>query len=319
MIHKDYNSNMDIVISGILPHSSIASELASQAAKAAPTLFQKLENSKGTVHLLDPNKTGCTPFEYWQLEHRQFAPVGQQNHAAGLGPLYATHPHSRDQPVWLLELAHIALGAANATLLTADDLVISESESLALFESAQVVFSESPFKLLQFGTHRWQMEIPSDMVLPSLSPNVIASGQLNDWWPQDAASRQLRKLLNALQVEWHEHPVNLTRQEMKLPVINGAWVFGGAMPSQLQAAPASNPPHILQQLETAHRKQDWGQWLDLLAKLERNVFTTLLAEKNNNLILTGYDRLVVVTPGGIPAWLGKLLKRNQKWKEWWCQ
>jgi len=319
MIHKDYNSNMDIVISGILPHSSIASELASQAAKAAPTLFQKLENSKGTVHLLDPNKTGCTPFEYWQLEHRQFAPVGQQNHAAGLGPLYATHPHSRDQPVWLLELAHIALGAANATLLTADDLVISESESLALFESAQVVFSESPFKLLQFDTHRWQMDIPPDMVLPSLSPNVIASGFLYDWWPQDAASRQLRKLLNALQVEWHEHPVNQERQQKNLPLINGAWVFGGAMPSQLQATPTSNPPHILRQLETAHRKQDWGHWLATLAQLEHEVFLTLLAEKDAKLILTGYDRLVVLTPATLPAWLGKLLNHNQKWKDWWCQ
>ena len=319
MIHKDYNSNMDIVISGILPHSSIASELARQAAKAAPTLFQKLENSKGTVHLLDPNETGCTPFEYWQLEHRQFTPVGQQNHAAGLGPLYSPHSHNRDQPVWLLELAHIALGASNATLLTADDLVISESESLALFESAQVVFSESPFKLLQHDTCRWHIEVPPDMVLPSLSPNLIASGYLNNWWPQDAQSRLLRKLLNALQVEWHEHPVNQERQQNNRPLINGAWVFGGATPSQLQAAPAAKPLRLLQQLETSHRKQDWGQWLAILAKLEQDVFSPLLANKDDRLVLTGYDRLVVITPGHMPAWLGKLFNRNQKRKDWWCQ
>ncbi|MBK1781149.1 hypothetical protein JHL22_07960 [Advenella sp. WQ 585] len=319
MIHKDYNSNMDIVISGILPHSSIAAELASQAAKAAPSLFQKLENSKGTVHLLDPGETGCTPFEYWQLAHRQFTPAGQQNYAAGLGPLYAPRQYNRDQPVWLLELAHIALGAANATLLTADDLVISESESLALFESAQVVFSESPFKLLQFDTQRWHIEIPPDMVLPSLSPNLIASRFVYDWWPQDTASRPLRKLINALQVEWHEHPVNLARRQANLPLINGAWVFGGATPAQLQPAPTANPPRILQQLEVAHRKQDWGQWLAILANLEQDVFSALPANKNGNLILTGYDRLVVVSADAMPAWLCKLLNRNHKWKDWWCQ
>lgn len=318
MIHKDYNSNMDIVISGILPHSSIASELARQAAKAAPSLFQKLENSKGTLHLLDPNETGCTPFEYWQLEQRQFTPVGQQNHAAGLGPLYSTHSPNRDQPVWLLELAHIALGASNASLLTADDLVISESESLALFESAQVVFSESPFKLLQHDTHRWLIEVPPDMVLPSLSPNVIASGTLNNWWPQDAQSRLLRKLLNALQVEWHEHPVNQARQQKGMSLINGAWVFGGATPSQLQAAPVSEPPRILRQLEIAHRKQDWGQWLAILGKLEQDVFR-FPVNKSDRLVLTGYDRLVVITLGRLPGWLSKLLNRNQQWKDWWCQ
>ncbi|NLY63342.1 MAG: hypothetical protein GX070_00045 [Alcaligenaceae bacterium] len=319
MIHKDYNSGMDIVISGIIPHSSIASELAKQAGKAAPNLFQRLQAGKDAVHLLDPNETGCTPFEYWQLKTRQFTPLGQQNYATGLGPLYANRPHTQDQPVWLLELAHIALGAASATLLTADDLAISEAESLALFESAQVVFAESPFKLLQFDTHHWQVQLPEGLMLPSLSPNVIASGLLNDWWPQDAATRPLRHLLNALQIEWHQHPVNLDRQKKGLPVINGAWVFGGASHTQLKPAHHSNPAKIIRDLETAHRKQDWGQWLATLATLERDVLPALLAEKNSNLILTGFDRLVVIEPNVIPVWLNKMLNRNQKWKNLWSQ
>jgi hypothetical protein len=168
----------------------------------------------------------------------------------------------------------------------------------------------------------------------------MAEMRLSDWWPQEDSLREWRRLLNEIQMVWHEHPVNIARAERGEVPINSLWLFGGAKgwspdhsavqtdtdpKNQTRAqkvALASNQPQaaalssalIYDGLHTPYLQGDWAAWITALPALSEHLSTL---ERDTSLTLTGQQRAVVLTPARRRWWHFVLAPRPQPWNTWW--
>jgi len=322
---------MHIVLTGALPDARAARALLPQFTRTAPALARWLARGRACVHAVSVQQTGCTAEEWWRLRQHGFQANAQQNCAAGLGVLrwhealasnavQTSHP-APDQPVWLAELVHIAPTQHGAGLLTASELNVSQAHDRALFDSLHDLNKSGDFTLHQLMPGVWRVAVlTADFSLPTASAALVARTSVNDWWPQQEAARPWRRLFNEVQMTWFDHPVNQQRQQQGLPAVNGLWLFGGAAPDQFAnlAAPASMHWHddCLQPL----LHQDWPQWLQALAHLDKTLQDALDANAVRQLDLIGQSRVVTITPQRT-HWLAHLKNTltgsAQAWKKWW--
>ncbi len=323
---------MDIIIAGALPHTTIAGEALNYLPKAAPHLLERLETHRAQTQHIDVEALGCTPLEYYLLQAAGL-PAQASSLAAYYLPADLRQYVQEGQAIYLLRLGHIALGQTSASLHTADELAITPAQSLALFENAQTIFADSPYKLLTYHPEYFLVDLGPDLAdaNPALlpSPSLLATGFLNDWWPQDERTRPLRALLGELQMSWFTHPVNQQREAQGLRPINTAWIFGGikasadvlARSSQLKA---TNNYRLINSLLHAHRQQDWGMWIQQLSILDKELPAILsgqaspisnqTSEPASRIVLCGLDRLVTLTPQN---WFKQALQSKKQWKTWW--
>ena len=311
---------MQIVLPGGLPDATIASELASHMEKSAPRYTGWLGRAQAVITVADPVKTFCTPYEYWLLQRHGFHAQGSQPASAGLAALFALESSSavedNDEPLWLAQLVHVAPARDGAALIPASELNITSDESTLLFEAARPFLADSGFVITPFDTTHWRIGLPPEYRPACASPALVSITAVNDWWAQDAEGRPWRRLVNEMQMLWFDHPVNQAREARGLRPVNSLWLYGGASPSQL-GAPGNlgdESPHVLRGLQGPALVQDWGSWLQELERLEREVFATLTDMPQ--LVLTGRDRIVELTPGrqGLIARL--LGPRKQDWRRW---
>uniref|UniRef100_UPI003342B169 hypothetical protein n=1 Tax=Castellaniella defragrans TaxID=75697 RepID=UPI003342B169 len=302
---------MHIVLPGALPDPGAATELASRLAQTAPTLARWFERARAEILPSHAADTRCTPLEHWLLEARGFQAAQTQHLSAGLGPLRASGRLTDDEPVWLAELIHMAPSRDGAALLTADRLDITDAQAQALFESARTAFEDAGITADYDTPQQWRVRWPGAGALPCASPALVAASSVNDWWPQEDAARPWRRLVNTLQMLWHEHPVNQARAHTGQAPVNSLWLYGGARASQL-SRPLPDDTRIHDALYAAALAQDWGNWLAALETLETKVFAPRAGQRPT-LVLTGRKRIVILTAR--TGWLARLNKEN--WRSWW--
>lgn len=309
---------MRIVLPGALPDPREARELTNHLQASAPTLLDWLRQARARLIPADPAHNGCTPYELWQLLAHGFQAKDEQNFATGLGPLWAQDVAEQDQPVWLVELVHVSPSRDGAALLPASELAITPEQSVALFNSVQELFAEVGFHLSPSNTSHWRIAPPGDYAPVCASPSLVSITSVNDWWPQDMASRPWRRLMNEVQMLWFEHPVNQARYQQGLVPINSLWLFGGACANQLSGGTTLQDTQVYKDLQEFSIKHDWGGWLTALAQLEKRVFAPLSGGKMPELILTGADRVVELTPATtLGRWAQWLPGSRNTWSHWW--
>lgn len=301
---------MHIVLPGALPDPGAAPELAARLPQTAPTLARWLEHAQPRIQPSHAADTRCTPLEHWLLEAHGFQAAQAQHLSAGLGPLRVPDA-AGNGPAWVAELIHMSPSRDGAALLTADTLAISDEHSRALFEAAQDAFEDVGITVEYCTPAWWRVHWPEPIALSCASPALVAASAVNDWWPQEAAARPWRRLVNTLQMLWHTHPVNQDRARAGLPPLNSLWLYGGARADQLTQAP---PPdtRIHDALYTPALTQDWGGWLAALEGLEAEVFAPM-AGRQPTLVLTGRESFAVLTPR--TGWFARLRKTD--WRSWW--
>ncbi len=276
-----------------------------------------MQTARAHVQQADPLTTGCTTYEQWRLDSLGFRPHAGQMLAAGLAPLWAEGDIAADEAVWLAELVHVSPSRDGAILLPANDVHIKTEESAALFQSAQDLFPDSGFELMTPGRTRWRVQPPSSFQSRCASPSQVALTSVNAWWPQEDSARPWRRLVNELQMLWFDHEVNLTRQEVGLPPINSLWLFGGASLDQFETLETGDA-QAHDDLLKPFLAQDWSSWSDALAHLERTVFASLDGQgARPDLILTGTDRIVKLTPATWQRWTRWMPGRQNTWRNWW--
>ncbi|MBO1111605.1 hypothetical protein J2P76_06600 [Bordetella petrii] len=313
---------MLIVIPGALPPLPVAAELARLLPQRAPLLHEWLQAATARVEGFDARAQGCTPFEAWQLAQAGYHPAAGTPVGAGLGPLRAGPAAADGQPVWLAELAHLALGTDQATLLDPEHMDMRAEEADALVQTARPSIESAGFAVQPLSPRRWRLRLPEGLAPPTASPAAVAGQPLRDWWSQDPAMRPWRRLLNEIQMAWHEHPANEARAARGAAPVNALWLYGGA--AGWPARPAQ-PARVADELDAPHRAGDWAAWLDALAGLEQRHLRPLLAPSARlpsqpvQLILLGADRRATLSlqpRGRLLAWL-PAPKKN--WNTWWSR
>ncbi|MCQ9616569.1 hypothetical protein L1889_07490 [Paenalcaligenes niemegkensis] len=285
---------MQIVLSGALPDPHQARELLSHLEQKAPTLVRWLQHSDCQLQQTIPTETRCTALEVWQLKQAGFVMQPAQHLSAGLGPLLVKNQKAEatedNERVWLAELVHIAPSRDGAALISGDLLDISISESTELLESSLQWFAGTGFNAGFDSATRWRLSVPEDFNADTASTRLVSQGMVNDWWEQDIHTRPWRRLVNEFQMLWFDHPVNTVREQAGKPAINSLWLMGGASRGQFDNLDSKPRYQLYTDLENSAQQQDWGQWLEELANLERNVFAPNAHNPAPELVLCGVER-----------------------------
>ncbi|WP_420865326.1 hypothetical protein [Achromobacter kerstersii] len=192
-------------------------------------------------------------------------------------------------------------------------------ETAALLDTARSLFDGTGFTVQALSPQRWRLTLPDGLRPQTASPHVVAGHRLNEWWRQDADMRPWRRLLNEIQMAWHEHPVNDDRAARGLPPVNALWLYGGGRPWPI--APAG-PERVLTGLDAPQRAGDWSAWLDALAELDAQHLRPLAGKQGvpdtpTDLLLLGDDRQVALTLKPRGGLLGLLPAPKKNWSAWW--
>lgn len=300
---------MHLLIPGALPLSNVAKDLLPQVEQHCPALVERLKTLVATVQELAPEHTGCTPFEAIRLQQLGYTPPAGANLGTGLAALNAGVKNP-SETVWLAELSAISVGREGATIAHPASFEITTDEADALFDAVSGLWADRAISALPLNNRQWRIWLDPSASTRSLTPAAMAEMRLSDWWPQEDSLREWRRLLNEIQMVWHDHPVNLARAERGEMPINSLWLFGGAQGwSSTQALSAT-----YEGLHTPYLQGDWAAWIAALPALSEHLGTL---ERNTSLTLTGQQRAVVLTPARKRWWHALLAPRPQLWNTWW--
>ena len=334
-----YNPNMHLLIPGALPPSNVAKDLLPQVEQHCPALVERLKTLIATVQELAPEHTGCTPFEAVRLQQLGYTPPAGANLGTGLAALRAGVKNPAET-VWLAELSAISVGREGATIAHPASFELTTDEADALFDSVSGLWADRAISALPLNNRQWRIWLDPSASTRSLTPAAMAEMRLTDWWPQEDSLREWRRLLNEIQMVWHEHPVNLARTERGELPINSLWLFGGAQgwsPTQPAVQAAAEPRNrirahqdplassqtqaedlssglIYEGLHTPYLQGDWAAWIAALPALSEHLSTL---ERNTSLTLTGQQRCVILTPARKRWWHALIAPRPQSWNTWW--
>lgn len=301
---------MYLLIPGALPPSNVAKDLLPQVEQHCPALVERLKTLVATVQELAPEHTGCTPFEAFRLQQLGFTPPAGANLGTGLAALHAGVKNP-SETVWLAELSAISVGREGATIAHPASFEVSSDEADALFDAVSGLWADRAISALPLNNRQWRIWLDPSASTRSLTPAAMAEMRLSDWWPQEDSLREWRRLLNEIQMVWHEHPVNIARAERGELPINSLWLFGGAKgwsPTQVVLQP------VYEGLHTPYLQGDWAAWIAALPALSEYLSTL---ERDTSLTLTGQQRAVVLTPARKRWWHFVLAPRPQPWNTWW--
>ena len=300
---------MHLLIPGALPLSNVAKDLLPQVEQHCPALVERLKTLVATVQELAPEHTGCTPFEAIRLQQLGYTPPAGANLGTGLAALHAGVKNP-SETVWLAELSAISVGREGATIAHPASFEVTADEADALFDAVSGLWADRAISALPLNNRQWRIWLDPSASTRSLTPAAMAEMRLSDWWPQEDSLREWRRLLNEIQMVWHDHPVNLARAERGEMPINSLWLFGGAQGwSSTQALSAT-----YEGLHTPYLQGDWAAWIAALPALSKHLDTL---ERNTSLTLTGQQRAVVLTPARKRWWHALLAPRPQPWNTWW--
>lgn len=325
---------MHLLIPGALPPSNVAKDLLPQVEEHCPTLVERLKTLVATVQELKPEHTGCTPFEAVKLQQLGYTPPEGANLGTGLASLHAG-VRNPSETVWLAELSAITVGREGAAIAHPASFEVTPDEADALFDAVSGLWADRAISALPLNARQWRIWLAPSANTRSLTPAAMAEMRLTDWWPQEDSLREWRRLLNEIQMVWHDHPVNIARAERGELPINSLWLFGGApgwsptqvtvqqkqtpspIPTHSAGQPVTNehgPTPVYEGLHTPYLQGDWAAWIAALPALSAHLSTL---DPNTTLTLTGQQRCVVLTPARKRWWHALLAPRPQSWNTWW--
>ncbi|MDB5839841.1 MAG: hypothetical protein JWQ23_1793, partial [Herminiimonas sp.] len=110
-------------------------------------------------------------------------------------------------------------------------LDLAGDASHALFDAVKPLFEEFNRPLVYGDAHTWFTRADDWESLNTSTPDAACGHNIDIWMPQGAGEREWRKLQNEIQMQWHAHPVNETREARGLKPVNSVWLWGGTPPA----------------------------------------------------------------------------------------
>jgi hypothetical protein len=307
-----YNSGMNeltIVLPFALPPPELVSDLL--RAMQAPALAALVSRTSERAFIDFDNSTRILPHEAWLGHELGLAPAPSSPDACAPFAAAAMRGFGLDpaEGVWfLVHPVHMQVSRNHLLLADPRQLTLMDAESRALFDAATPYFDEVGKPLLYGDAHTWFVRADDWAGLRTASPDAAAGQNLHAWMPEGACALATRKLQNEVQMLWHDHPVNLVREEKGLVPVNSFWLWGDApaaapqpqaalfvadVPSWLgalaeparravAAADVTGPGEgnalvVLGALTSAGLGSDWSLWLMHMQQIEREWFAPLLA------------------------------------------
>lgn len=310
-----YNRGMKWIIPDALPPAALSQSLGQALVSADPQLPALFDRYLAHSEPSPVHQHGCTPAERLMVES-----LGWKRHHPDLpagSALAALHAGLTDasEPVWMAQICSTMITAERAVLLTLPHLQMTPGDFEALQAAATDLMSSNSdgitFEPVTAGNWIVKGPLPAPAWLPS--PAAIQGKDVGDWWPTQSHWRAWRRLLNEIQMCWHEHAVNTDREQAGLPAINGLWLYGGGhgwVPQEPEDT------HWKTDLAEPASQGDWQRWVN---RYRQVIAEIRKLDPSHSIILTGEDRIVHLKPRQ-KTWLSRLLsrpKQSDSWNQWW--
>ncbi|MGE4337126.1 MAG: hypothetical protein AB7E55_14280, partial [Pigmentiphaga sp.] len=212
--------------------------------------------------------------------------------------------------VWLALPCELHVTQQGVTLLDPGQSVLDPAEARALLAAIQGDLAEAGLEVLAADGPAWRLRLPADWTPYGPTPGCAVGEEVQHWWPQHAGARGWRRLLNLIQMVWHDHPVNQARAARGATPINSLWLYGGGTADRMPAAAAARQVRRETSLTESYRGGDWAAWLAALAEFDRRHLASLSSqwragEGTHCWVLTGAERWLELTPRprrGLARW-----------------
>jgi hypothetical protein len=303
-----------------LPYALPPPEMATDLLRALkmPALASLLNrNNSFQFHIYD-NDSRVLPHEAWLAHALGLASAPERPDTAA--PLATAAMRGcglqaeAAQGHWfMVQPAHIQLSRTHLLLSDLRALHLTQDESRGLYDIARDYFEELGKPLLHGAPGLWFVRADDWAGMATASPDAAATQNLSDWMPEGEHARDYRKLQNQIQMLWHEHPINVARQERGMQPVNAFWMWGGSSAAAPAAAPVaiSGGPAWMQALAASDQRQptaaqliaqpgaqvamlaplipsaqtgDWSDWIAHMQRIEDEWCAPLLAALNDGRI-----------------------------------
>ena len=270
-----------------------------------PALVRLLSRGRRTVYpQVGMEAWLCTAFE---VERQQDWPVA---------PLtLLTDGGEPDAAYWLrCDPVHLRPQRAQLQLVQDSTAMPTAAEAHALAATLNAHFSAEGLVFQPLRPERWYLALDQAPAVVTHALPDVCGRDINRFLPQGDGLRWHR-MLNEIQMLWHEHPVNRAREACGTPPINSIWLWGGGVRPPVRGRPftsvwsddalaialavaSDTPVHalpenarpllaeatagrdralaVLPQLRAAAAAGDVSAWRAMLESLERNWFAPLL-------------------------------------------
>ncbi len=232
---------------------------------------------------------------------------------------------------WLIEPVFLQVGLDSVTLFDPAQLDLNHDDAAALAEAARPVLKESGWQLDIASPLHWMIERSDDFDLHGVAIEHAIGQGISEWLPHsssDANQLVWKRVVNEIQMTWFTHPVNLAREAVGQPPVNGLWLSGNGHQTRVEwpYAKISTSQLLLKQtklnstssialetfdhLSAPTRAQDWSSWRNALQALDLRLGDVLQQMRDGQcdrlrLVLCGEDELRDV-----------LIRRSDFWKFW---
>lgn len=304
-------SQLDILLPFAMPPPELANDLFRELK--APALATLLARASSVTRTAFDSFSGALAHEAWLA--RQFGlheRAGQGGSPPVAGSVMQAFGLAPEGGTWfVLQPVHIHVARDHLVLTGIRQQAISDAESRALFDAALPLFAEAG-KTLRYGdAATWFVRADDWDGLQTSTPDAACGHNIDIWMPKGRGERDWRKLQNEVQMYWHAHPVNASREARGAKPVNSLWLWGGA-PGTLEsgtpiykemfnlsgwmealafwAEHKAHEPNATSLLSSAPQRGlllldalmepamagDWGEWLQRLRALEADWFAPLL-------------------------------------------
>lgn len=305
MPYNNAMSHVELILPFGIPSTAHAADLLDQlAAPSFVTLLSRHRSLRG--YCFDPFARAL-PHEILLAGffHRDAVPVTQ----SFLASFNSTCPPVAHQTMaaqrlkqteghWFrLSPVHIHAACDHLLLTDRRALELHAEEADTLFASANEICREYGHDLLRSTPSDWFLRADEWHGLDTASPDAASGHNVDIWMPRGEKARAWRKLQNEIQMVWHDHPLNHSREERGAKPVNSVWLWGGSEDRYdalsvvsigfEQAMDDENRrPVLLDQLLPPALNNDWYTWLEHFKELERIWFAPVLSAMRSGKIKT---------------------------------
>ena len=282
-----YMPSLTLVIPFALPPQALARDLLSQLS--LPALAKLLARAQRKERHDSETFAASLPHEQWlsgQLPDSS-PPIAHTlmkalDRAPSPGVWFVTQP------------VHLHIARDHLVLTDHRRLYLNQNEAQELFDSVQPLFEEQDLELLFGNAHYWFIRADAWSDFRTCTPDAACGHNIDIWQPSGSAAREWRRLHNEVQMLWHQHPLNLAREERGELRVNALWLWGASAQEPdsagcqlladaiVQGGEASNSNNhdwrLINALTPLALAEDWSGWLQQMQQLEALHFAPALAQ-----------------------------------------
>lgn len=121
---------------------------------------------------------------------------------------------------------HLVLQRDSFSMAGPVPLALDLEEAEALTRSLNTHFAADGLQFFWYQ-HQWFLRLQQNPDISTVHPQKAINQDINAFLPTGKGASAWASFQNELQMLLFEHPVNMTREKKRLPVVNSVWCFGG--------------------------------------------------------------------------------------------